>query len=360
MSNENISFQNAVCPIPLAHNDQIVMGHGSGGKMSHDLIKKLFISAFANPVLSAGNDAGIVSSVNASLLAISTDSHVVWPLFFPGGDIGRLAICGTVNDVSMMGAVPKFITAGFILEEGLNINILKTIIQSMQSAAEEAHIQIIAGDTKVVQNGKADGVYINTTGIGFIPPSIDISGQNAKPEDIILINGTIGDHGIAVIEARGELGFSSDIMSDMAPLNHLVNSVVEFAIQKGKPESIHVLRDPTRGGLATSLNEIAYQSNVNIYINESEVPIKPSVSAACEMLGFDPFYIANEGKCILIVSPDIAEDIFQLLKTSKYGENAAIIGKVQESPQKRVLMKTVLGSTRILDMLSGEMLPRIC
>lgn len=360
MTDEIISFQNSVCPLPLAHSDRIVMGHGSGGKMTHNIIQKIFISAFANPILCEGNDAGIVSTLGSSRLAISTDSHVVWPLFFPGGDIGKLAICGTVNDVAMMGALPKFLSAGFILEEGFDINILNQIIQSMHNAAKEAEVEIIAGDTKVVQKGKADGVYINTTGIGIVPDSINISGKNAQPGDIVLVSGTLGDHGIAVIEARGDLGFSSTILSDIAPLNHMTNSIIEFAINKGKPKAIHVMRDPTRGGLATTLNEIARQSNVNIMIYEDKLPIKSEVLAACEMLGFDPLYIANEGKCIFIVSPEIADDVLQGLKTTKYGENAAIIGEVMQKPEQRVLMKTVLGSTRILDMLSGEMLPRIC
>ncbi len=360
MTEEKTTLQGAVCPIPLTHNDQIVMGHGSGGKMSHDLINKVFFPAFANSVLSAGDDAGVIQSSSPSRLAVSTDSHVVWPLFFPGGDIGRLAVCGTVNDVSMMGARPQYLSAGFILEEGFDISTLGTIVQSMQNAAEEANVQIITGDTKVVQKGKADGVYINTTGIGLIPDSIHISGGNAKPGDIVIVSGTIGDHGIAVIEARGELGFSSSIQSDTAPLNHMVASMIELAIQKGNPEAIHVLRDPTRGGLATTLNEIARQSNVNIMLYENDIPVKPEVTAACEMLGFDPLYIANEGKCIVIVSPEIADEVLAGIKQNKYGNNAAIIGKIQEAPQKRVLMKTVIGSTRILDMLSGEMLPRIC
>jgi hydrogenase expression/formation protein HypE len=291
---------------------------------------------------------------------VSTDSHVVWPLFFPGGDIGRLAVCGTVNDVAMMGANPKYMTAGFILEEGFDISTLEAIIQSMQLAADEASVQIIAGDTKVVQKGKADGVYVNTTGIGFIPESVNISGNNAKPGDIVIISGTLGDHGIAVLEARGELGFSSSIQSDTAPLNRMTQSIIDLATQKGNPECIHVLRDPTRGGLATTLNEIAKQSNVNITLFENAIPVNPEVMAACEMLGFDPLYIANEGKCIIIVSPDMADEVLDEIKKDKYGKNATIIGSVQESPPKRVLMKTQLGSTRILDMLSGELLPRIC
>ena len=360
MTNENINFQGAVCPIPLIHNNQIVLGHGSGGRMSHDLINQLFIGAFANPILMAGDDSGVIQLPNGSRLAVSTDSHVVSPLFFPGGDIGRLAVCGTVNDIAMVGAIPKYLSAGFILEEGLDIHILESIIHSMQTAAVEADVLLIAGDTKVVQKGKADGLYINTTGIGIIPDSINISGANAKPGDIVLINGTIGDHGISVLEARGELGFSSSIRSDMAPLNHLVHTIIDLAINKGKGNTIHVLRDPTRGGLATSLNEIALQSQVNITIDENSIPVKPEVTAACDMLGFDPLYIANEGKFILIVSPEFADEALELIKKSNNGKNAAIIGRVNESPKNKVLMKTTLGSTRIIDMLSGEILPRIC
>lgn len=360
MTNDPTNFRGLVCPIPLPHNEQIVIGHGSGGRMSHDLINKIFLTAFANPILSSENDAGVIQLEDSSRLAVSTDSHVVFPLFFSGGDIGRLAVCGTVNDVAMMGAAPKFLSAGFILEEGFNISTLETIVQSMYIAANEANVLFIAGDTKVVQKGKADGLYINTTGIGIIPDVVNISGANAKPGDIILLNGTIGDHGIAVIEARGELGFSSSIKSDTAPLNHLVQSIIDLSIEQNKPDAIHVLRDPTRGGLATTLNEIARQSNVNITIMENSLPIKPEVKAACDMLGFDPLYIANEGKCVIIVSSDFADDALKIIKESNYGHDAAIIGFVQESPKNRVLLKTIMGSTRVIDMLSGEILPRIC
>ena len=354
MTDETVSIQGMVCPAPLAHKDRIVMGHGSGGKMSHNLIKRLFLSAFDNPALLAGNDAAVLPVPSASGLAVSTDSHVVSPLFFPGGDIGRLAVCGTVNDIATSGAQPLYLTAGFILEEGLDIAILERVVASMQSAAQEAGVQIIAGDTKVVQKGKADGLYINTAGVGSIPPGLKIGGEHARPGDVVLLSGSIGDHGIAVLSARGELGFESDIASDVAPLNHLI------ACMLGASQQIHVLRDPTRGGVATSLNEIALQSGVGIILDEESIPIKPAVQAACEMLGFDPLYIANEGKLIAIVAPEDAEKILAAMRSDPHGEEAVVIGRVEEKPAGRVLMKTSLGSTRIVDMLAGEMLPRIC
>jgi hydrogenase expression/formation protein HypE len=356
---QSISLHGAVCPVPLGHNKKIVLGHGSGGKMSHDLISSLFLPAFDNPILKAGNDAGISEIIPGIRLAISTDSHVVWPLFFPGGDIGRLAVCGTVNDLAMMGAVPAWLTAGFILEEGLDIQIIERVIQSMHAAAVEANIQIVAGDTKVVQKGKADGLYINTSGVGILPSGISIGGEKAVPGDKVIISGNIGDHGIAVIGARGELGFQTDIRSDIAPLNHLVSKII--TIETGGIESpIHVLRDPTRGGLATSLNEIAQQSGVTILIDENQIPIRTEVTAACEMLGFDPLYIANEGKLIAIVDRDSSDSVLQIMKQTKYSENATIIGEVQKSSQARVLMRTAIGTTRIVDVMAGEMLPRIC
>jgi hydrogenase expression/formation protein HypE len=347
-------LEGAVCPIPLTHNERIVLGHGSGGKMSHDLVRRMFLPSFDNPVLRAGNDAGLVQPNPCTQLAISTDSHVVWPLFFPGGDIGRLAVCGSVNDVSMMGAIPRYLTAGFILEEGLEFSVLEKVIASMQAAAAEAGVQIIAGDTKVVQKGKADGLYINTTGIGTVIPGVEIGGERARPGDVVIISGSIGDHGIAVLAARGELGFETAIQSDVAPLNHLVLTLLETSDQ------IHVLRDPTRGGLATSLNEIAQQSQVCIYIQENNIPIKPEVIAACELLGFDPLYIANEGKCVVIVGCDDAEKVLMAMRNSPLGKDAAIIGEITEAPQGRVLMKTAIGSTRVVETLAGEMLPRIC
>lgn len=348
------TLQGPVCPIPMTHGKKIVMGHGSGGKMMHDLIAKVFLPPIDNPVLHAGNDAGLVNPHDQAHLAISTDSHVVWPLFFPGGDIGKLAVCGTVNDVAMMGAIPKYLTAGFILEEGFDIDTLERILHSMSAAAEEANVQVVAGDTKVVQKGKADGLYINTSGLGIVNAGVKISGNQATPGDIVILSGPIGDHGIAVLGARGELGFESEIVSDIAPLNHLVASMIDSS------DRIHVLRDPTRGGVASTLNEIASQSNVCIVLNENAIPVSPPVQAACEMLGFDPLYVANEGKLIAVVHPGDAKKVLMTMRNNRYGEKAVIIGEVLENPRSRVLIRTSYGSTRILDVMAGEMLPRIC
>jgi hydrogenase expression/formation protein HypE len=354
MSENCINIEGAVCAPPLTHNEQIVMGHGAGGRMSHQLIQKAFMSAFDNPALRAGDDAARLASNVHSNLAISTDSHVVFPLFFPGGDIGRLAVCGTVNDVAMLGAKPLYLTAGFILEEGLPMETLQRVVASMKAAAEEAGVQIVAGDTKVVQKGKADGLYITTSGIGMIRSGVTIGGAQARVGDVIILSGPIGDHGIAVLDARGELGFQSTVQSDVAPLNHLIEAMLNASDQ------IHVLRDPTRGGLATTLNEIAAQSNVSILLNEGKIPIRPDVAAACEMLGFDPLYVANEGKLAAIVAREDAEAVLNAMHVTRYGEEAVIIGEVTAEPRGRVLLTTALGSTRIVDMLAGEMLPRIC
>lgn len=351
---EKIIIQGPVCPVPIRDRGQVIMGHGSGGKLSHDLINGLFLPPFDNPILRAGNDAGVVEAAPDTRLAISTDSHVVWPLFFPGGDIGRLAVCGTVNDVAMMGATPLYLTAGFILEEGLELGLLEQVVASMRLAAAEAEVQIIAGDTKVVEKGKADGLYINTAGVGRVLEGLNISGHQAQPGDIIILSGHIGDHGIAVLAARGELGFEADVLSDIAPLNHLVATMLETSRQ------IHVLRDPTRGGIASTLNEIARQSKVSIHLEEASIPVRPAVQAACEMLGFDPLYIANEGKLLAIVGPDDGEKVLEVMRATRYGEDAVIVGQVQAEPAGRVLLKTAIGTTRIVDMLAGEMLPRIC
>jgi hydrogenase expression/formation protein HypE len=342
------------CPLPITQRETIVLGHGSGGKLSHDLITHTFLPALAGPALSAGDDAGRVELPDGSHLAISTDSHVVWPLFFPGGDIGKLAVCGTVNDVAMLGARPLYLTAGFILEEGLELALLERVVASMQSAAAEAGVQIVAGDTKVVQRGKADGIYINTAGVGVIPPGVNIGGAQAKAGDVVLLSGPIGDHGIAVLAARGELGFETDLESDVAPLNGLVARLLEAC------SGVHVLRDPTRGGLGTTLNEIARQSGVCIEIEEQAIPVRPQVQAACEMLGFDPLYIANEGKLVAIVAPEDAEKALEAMRGERYGAEAVAIGKVGAAPAGRVLLRTNLGSRRVVEMLAGEMLPRIC
>lgn len=358
MANDNnspsLTLDGLVCPLPLRHDEKVVMGHGSGGKMSQELIEYLFRPPFDNPILAAANDAGVLPPAGKAKLALSTDSHVVWPLFFPGGDIGRLAVCGTVNDLAMMGATPQYLTAGFILEEGLEMALLMQVVASMRAAAAEAGVQIVAGDTKVVQKGKADSLYINTAGVGTIAPEITIGGEQAREGDVVILSGTMGDHGIAVLAARGELGFEADVRSDVAPLNHLVAAMLAAG---GR---IHVLRDPTRGGVASTLNEIARQSDVGIVLQEETLPVRPSVMAACEMLGFDPLYIANEGKLLAIVAPQDADKILAAMRQNPYGAEAVIIGRVAAKPKGRVLLKTTIGSLRVVDTLAGEMLPRIC
>ena len=354
MLEATLNIEGTVCAPPLTHNEQIVMGHGAGGRMSHQLIQKAFLSAFDNPALRAGDDAARLESGFHESLAISTDCHVVFPLFFPGGDIGRLAVCGTVNDVAMLGATPLYLTAGFILEEGLPMETLQRVVASMKAAAQEAGVQIVAGDTKVVQKGKADGLYITTAGVGVIVPNLTMGGAQAKVGDVIILSGSIGDHGIAVLDARGELGFQSTIQSDVAPLNHLIDAMLDASSR------VHVLRDPTRGGLATTLNEIATQSNVGILLREEMIPVRTQVRAACEMLGFDPLYVANEGKLVAIVAREDAESVLSAMRATCHGQAAVIIGEVTADPRGRVLLKTEFGSTRIVDMLSGEMLPRIC
>lgn len=330
------------------------MGHGSGGKLMHDLIAKAFVPAWDNPILRAGNDSGVVSSQEKNRLAISTDAHVVSPLFFPGGDIGSLAVCGTVNDIAVMGAQPLYLTVSFILEEGLPVETLERVIESMRVTAEVAEVQIVAGDTKVVSRGNGDGIYISTAGVGLLDDDVEIHGANAQPGDAVIISGTLGDHGIAVLAARGELGFQADLQSDIAPLNGLITDMLAAS------DKIHVLRDPTRGGLATTLNEIAGQSNTGIIIEEEKIPIKPEVNAASELLGFDPLYIANEGKLVAMVAPEEADKVLNIMQQHPFGKEAAIIGHVTDETQNRVLMKTLIGSHRIIDVLMGEMLPRIC
>ncbi len=327
--------------------------------MTHDLVNKIFMPYLANPYLQAGDDSAVIHLPSENLtdfsrIAFTTDSHVVDPLFFPGGDIGRLAISGTVNDLLALGATPLYLTAGFILEEGLSTEILQRVLLSMRNTALEAGVQIVAGDTKVVQKSKADGLYINTSGLGFIPKGVNISGANAHPGDVVIITGQIGSHGIAVLAARGDLGFETRIESDVAPLTSLVKSLLVTS------SNIHVLRDPTRGGLGTTLNEIASQSNVGIRLVESQIPVHPAVRAACEMLGFDPLYIANEGKMIIIADQEDAETIIDCLHKQKYGQDAAVIGRVTVENPKRVLVHTNFGSNRLVDMLAGEILPRIC
>ena len=351
MTNE-INFEGYTCPVPIKPNDTVVLGHGSGGKLSHDLVNRLFLPEFGKAAPRALDDSAIVN-INGQRLALTTDSHVVSPLFFPGGDIGRLAICGTVNDLAMVGARPVALTCGFVIEEGLSFEILQRVVQSMRDSAAEAGVYIAAGDTKVVQKGGADKLFINTAGVGVVETNVNISGANAQVDDVVIISGTLGDHGIAVMSAREGLNFETDLQSDVAPLNHLIAAMMNAG-------EIHVLRDPTRGGLATTLNEIAIQSNLTVELQETALPVKPQVHAACEMLGFDPLYVANEGKLVAFVKPEDAESIILAMRQTKYGEGAVIIGKVIKTNSPQVRLRTAIGGTRLIDMLPGEMLPRIC
>ncbi len=342
--------------------DRIILGHGSGGKLSHDLIESLFLPLFINPILEAGDDSAVFplrdgdkigQQLSKDEIAFTTDSYVVKPLFWPGGDIGRLAVCGTVNDLAMVGAIPLYLSVAFVIEEGFLISTLRRIVTSMRRAAKEAVVKIVAGDTKVVERGSADGLFINTTGVGLLSRA-SISGSNAQVGDMIILSGTIGDHGIAVLSAREGLVFSNSFKSDVAPLNHMVRVMLRTS------HKIHAMRDPTRGGLATTLNEIAQQSKVGIRIIEEQIPIREEVAAACEILGYDPLYVANEGKVVACVAPEDAERVLQVMRKTHYGHEAAIIGEVLPEPKARVMMKTRIGGTRIVGMLVGEMLPRIC
>jgi hydrogenase expression/formation protein HypE len=333
-------------------DDSILLAHGSGGKLSHELVEKQFLPFLANPALNKLDDSAIFEA--SGRLAFTTDGYVVNPIFFPGGDIGKLAVCGTVNDLAMNGAKPLYLSLSAIIEEGLLLSELEQIVQSIKKAAEEAEVSIIAGDTKVVNRGQADKLFITTSGVGIIPPGVDISGANARAGDKVLLSGTIGDHGIAVMSQREGLKFSMTLESDCAPLNKLVDQMLEVS------SNIHCLRDPTRGGLTTTLNELARQSKVGIVIDEAKIPVKEEVKAACELLGLDPLYVANEGKLVAIVDPTDAGRILTQMKKNNYGRAAAIIGEVTDEHRGKVVMKTKLGPSRIVDMLSGELLPRIC
>lgn len=333
-------------------NKTILLAHGSGGKLSHELLEKNLLPPFSNPLLDKLDDSAVFEF--SGRLAFTTDSYVVNPIFFPGGDIGKLAVCGTVNDLAMSGAKPLYLSVSLVIEEGLLIEKLERIIKSIKAATKKAEIIIITGDTKVVNRGNADKLFINTSGLGIIPPQLDISGANARVSDKIILSGNIGDHGMAVMSQREGLKFSTPIKSDCAPLNKLVSQMLKASSQ------IHCLRDPTRGGLATTLNELAKQSNVGITIEEEKVPVAEAVRAACELLGFDPLYIANEGKLVAIVDSAHAESVLAKMKQNRYGTNASIIGEVTSDHPGRVIMKTRLGASRIIDMLSGELLPRIC
>ncbi|MBC7232827.1 MAG: hydrogenase expression/formation protein HypE [Chloroflexi bacterium] len=335
---------------------EVLLAHGSGGKLTHDLIRNVFLKHFRSPLLAMRDDAAVWrhSSSTEVQWALTTDSYVIQPIFFPGGDIGKLAICGTVNDLAMVGAQPLYLTASFILEEGLPLSDLEQIVASMARTADEAGVEIITGDTKVVDRGNADQIFINTAGVGIVPKGVHISGANAQPGDVVILSGPIGLHGLAVMSQREGLRFSFPLHSDCAPLNSLVAAMLQADMR------IHCLRDPTRGGLATTLNELAAQSQVGIEIEEARVPIPESVHAACELLGIDAFYAANEGKLVAIVAPEAESAILAAMRRHPHGRETVTIGHVTAAHPGKVILHTTLGAHRILDMLAGAQLPRIC
>ncbi len=330
--------------------DKILLGHGSGGTLMHELIRAHFSPAFGT---SGMGDSAVVE-VPSRRLAYTTDSYVVFPLFFPGGNIGELAVYGTVNDLAVVGAEPLFLTAGFVIEEGFSLSDLKSIIASMAEAAKRAGVQIVAGDTKVVNRGKADGIFINTSGIGVVPDGREVSASRIRSGDVVIVSGEIGNHGVSVISERNGLTFDPPVKSDTRPLNGLVKSIFEIT------REIHFMRDPTRGGVATTLKEAALESGLCIRIREESLPIPPGVKGACGLLGLDPLYVANEGILLAVVDKQAADSVFAAMKRHPDGSNAAIIGEVRESPARTVLLDTSIGGSRIVDMLRGEMLPRIC
>jgi len=349
-----MSANRKLFPVGLNTKDGLVdMTHGSGGRAMAQLIEQLFVKHLDNDLLRQGNDQAAFD-MSAGRMVMSTDGHVISPLFFPGGDIGSLSVHGTVNDVAMSGAKPLYLAAGFILEEGLPLADLEQIVISMAQAATAAGVPVVTGDTKVVERGKGDGVFITTTGVGVVADGVDISGDRAQPGDVILISGSLGDHGVAIMSSRENLEFETSIESDSAALHTLVADMVAVA------PSIHCLRDPTRGGLATTLNELARQSSVGMKLRESAIPIKPQVKAACELLGLDPLYVANEGKLICICPQEDAQKLLEIMQTHPLGKDASIIGEVIEDQNSMVQMDTSFGGSRIVDWLVGEQLPRIC
>ena len=347
------------CPLPILDHPNIVMGHGSGGKLSAELIDKVFVRRFRNPILDRMDDQAVLD-IGGARLAFTTDSFVVTPLFFPGGDIGRLAINGTVNDLAMCGARPLYLSAAFILEEGLPTADLTRIVDSMQAAAQAAGVHLVTGDTKVVNRGKGDKIFITTTGIGHIDRPTQMSADRARPGDKVILSGFIGDHGITILSQREHLEFESDLQSDCAPLHSLVHEMLSEAEAASSLDGFRCMRDPTRGGVATVLNEIAARSQAGILLHESTIPIRESVRGACEVLGLDPLYVANEGKLLAVVTPDIADRLVARMRTHPLGLESRIIGEVTERPRNMVLMKTSIGGTRVVDVLFGEQMPRIC
>ena len=353
MSDNKFTLEHLSCPVPLAAGEKVLLGQGSGGRLSAELLQRVFLPAFQSPALKCLNDQALLG-VNGVRLAFTTDSFVVKPLFFPGGDIGSLAVNGTINDLAMGGAEPLFLSVAFILEEGFPLCTLQKVVESLSYTAHEAGVEIVTGDTKVVEKGKGDGLFINTSGIGRVLPGINLSADQARPGDAILLSGSMGEHGITILSQREGLEFESPIVSDCAALHTLVAAMLEAS------PAIRCMRDPTRGGLSSALIEIAAQSRVGMELEESAIPVREAVRGACELLGLDPLYVANEGKLVAIVDPAHAERILAAMRAHSLGKQAQVIGRVTESHPSLVIMRTSLGTSRIVDMLSGDQLPRIC
>jgi hydrogenase expression/formation protein HypE len=351
-------FSNWTCPLPLADYPAIVMGHGGGGKLGNELVEHLFLPAFRNPALEDLGDAAVFDvegTLKPARLAMSTDSFVVQPLFFPGGSIGALAVNGTVNDLAVSGADPKFLSASFILEEGFPLAQLAAVVQEMATAAATAGVRIITGDTKVVERGHGDGCYINTAGIGVLRQGVIVGPHRAQPGDVVLLSGNIGDHGMAIMSVREGLEFESQIRSDCAALNGMIAAVLDAA-----GDAVHAMRDPTRGGLASTLNEIAAASRVGIEIDETILPVRSEVQSACELLGLDPVYVANEGKAVFFVAPESAPRVLDVLRAHPLGHDAARIGHVTAQHPRMLVARTSMGANRVIPTQIGEQLPRIC
>jgi hydrogenase expression/formation protein HypE len=354
MSDEPVDLSTGLsCPLPISEYKRILLAHGGGGRLTNQLIKSIFLTVFNNSILSSLHD-GAVFDIGSTRIAYSTDSYVVNPIFFPGGNIGDLAVNGTVNDLAMCGADPLYLSVGFIIEEGLLIEDLVRVVEGIERAARRAGVSIVTGDTKVVDRGKGDKIYVNTSGIGIVFEGVDIKPQNVRVGDKIIISGKIAQHGISIMSVREGLEFGTTVESDTAPLNHLVKSILRVT------KNIHMMRDPTRGGLASSLNEIAEAANVGIFIIERSIPIDEEVKSACELLGFDPLYVANEGKMIIVVPPSEVDIVLNIMHNHPLGRDAAVIGEVVDSHHGTVVMKTRIGGMRVVDMLTGEQLPRIC
>jgi hydrogenase expression/formation protein HypE len=353
MSNGSRTIAELACPAPLASSDRVLLGHGSGGRLSADLVRQIFLPAFQNPALARLDDQAVVNIANVRL-AFTTDSYVVKPLFFPGGDIGSLAVHGTVNDLAVGGAQPLFLSAAFIIEEGLPLEVLQRVTDSVRKSADVAGVSVVTGDTKVVDKGSADGLFINTAGIGLVRDGVELSADRARPGDKILLSGAIGEHGIAILAQREGLEFDGAIASDSAPLHGLVDAILAAT------HCVRCMRDPTRGGLSSALNEIAEQSGVGMELVEDSIPIREEVKGACELLGLDPLYVANEGKLVAIVAPEATDRVLKAMREHALGSQAAVIGTVTDSHRGLVTLRTALGTTRVVDMLAGDQLPRIC